>query len=180
MTIVLVSGRTLAANDFFNLGYIYMVRSGELMTLKKFPIQYAYVTHFTIRNCLHNRILGYGGASYNETGRIALGGNNKRWALRTVWFWRMRDSKRRLVPEAESLNLSSPWFLFNDFVVKNISEQEALSFQDKWKVRFLWSLSSGWSSSHVSRFRLLFTLSERIYKTHSASVIYHMSLIQRF
>ena len=50
---------------------------------------------------------------------------------------RMRDSKRRLVPEAESLKLSSPWFLFNDFVVKNISEQEALSFQDKWKVRFL-------------------------------------------
>ncbi|KAF8797918.1 hypothetical protein BYT27DRAFT_7246743 [Phlegmacium glaucopus] len=38
------------------------------------------------------------------------------------------------VPEAESLELSSPWFLFNDFVVKNISEQEALSFQDKWKV----------------------------------------------
>jgi len=33
------------------------------------------------------------------------------------------------------MELSSPWFLFNDFVVKNISEQEALSFQDKWKVR---------------------------------------------
>ena len=48
-----------------------------------------------------------------------------------------RGSKRRLVPEAEYLKLSSPWFLFNDFVVKNISEQEALSFQDKWKVRFL-------------------------------------------
>jgi hypothetical protein len=28
--------------------------------------------------------LGYGGASYYETGRIALGGYNKRWALRTV------------------------------------------------------------------------------------------------
>jgi hypothetical protein len=81
--IVLVSGRTLAANDFFNLRYIYMVRSGESMTLKKFSIQYAYVTHFTIHDHLHNRILGYGGASYNETRRVAPGGNNKRWALRT-------------------------------------------------------------------------------------------------
>ena len=54
------------------------------MTLEKFPIQYVYVTHFTIHDRLHNRILGYGGASYNETGRIALGGNNKRCALLTV------------------------------------------------------------------------------------------------
>jgi hypothetical protein len=92
----------------------------------------------------------------------------------------MRDSKRGLVPEAESLKLSSPWFLFNDFVVKNISEQEALSFQDKWKVRFFCSLSSGWGSSRVSRFPLLFTLSERIYKTHSTSVIYRMSPIHQF
>lgn len=39
------------------------------------------------------------------------------------------------VPEAERRkDLSSPWFLFNDFLVKNISENEALSFQDKWKV----------------------------------------------
>lgn len=82
--IALVSGRTLAANDFFNLRYIYMVRSRESMTLEKFPIQYVYVTHFTIHDRLHNRILGYGGASYNETGRIALGGNNKRCALLTV------------------------------------------------------------------------------------------------
>jgi hypothetical protein len=64
--------------------------------------------------------------------------------LPTVQSWIMGGSKRRLVPEAESLDLSSPWFLFNDFVVKNISEQEALSFQDKWKVRSPWSLSSGW------------------------------------
>ncbi|KAL0580436.1 poly(A)-specific ribonuclease [Marasmius crinis-equi] len=28
----------------------------------------------------------------------------------------------------------SPWYLFNDFVVKNISEEEALSFPDRWKV----------------------------------------------
>ncbi|KAG5646693.1 hypothetical protein DXG03_002683 [Asterophora parasitica] len=39
------------------------------------------------------------------------------------------------VPEAEDRDdLQSPWFLFNDFVVRNISEEEALSFPDKWKV----------------------------------------------
>ncbi|KAF9001875.1 ubiquitin carboxyl-terminal hydrolase-domain-containing protein [Cyathus striatus] len=38
------------------------------------------------------------------------------------------------VPEAESrLDLNSSWFIFNDFVVRNISEAEALSFPDKWK-----------------------------------------------
>lgn len=40
------------------------------------------------------------------------------------------------VPEAEGRDdLASPWHLFNDFVVKNISEQEALSFPGRWKVR---------------------------------------------
>lgn len=39
------------------------------------------------------------------------------------------------VPEAEGRDdLESPWFVFNDFVVRNISEQEALGFPDKWKV----------------------------------------------
>lgn len=38
------------------------------------------------------------------------------------------------VPEAEDGD-NSPWFVFNDFVVRNISEDEALSFPDKWKVR---------------------------------------------
>ncbi|KAF8201644.1 ubiquitin carboxyl-terminal hydrolase-domain-containing protein [Pholiota molesta] len=37
------------------------------------------------------------------------------------------------VPEAEKAGVSSPWFLFNDFVVNNISQEEALSFPDKWK-----------------------------------------------
>jgi hypothetical protein len=84
MRIVLVSGRTLAVNDFFNR-YIYMARSGGSMTLKRLPIQYAYVIHFIVHDRLHNNEnLGYGRASYNETGRIALGGNNKRWALQTV------------------------------------------------------------------------------------------------
>jgi hypothetical protein len=42
------------------------------------------------------------------------------------------------VPEAEHLEgLISPWFLFNDFLVQNISEEEALSFPGKWKVRHL-------------------------------------------
>jgi len=40
-----------------------------------------------------------------------------------------------LVPEAErGADSTSPWFLFNDFVVNNISEDEALSFPDRWKV----------------------------------------------
>ncbi|KAG1748914.1 PAB-dependent poly-A-specific ribonuclease subunit PAN2 [Suillus paluster] len=39
------------------------------------------------------------------------------------------------VPEAEGQsNLKSAWFLFNDFVVRNISEEEALSFPSTWKV----------------------------------------------
>ncbi|KAF8163190.1 ubiquitin carboxyl-terminal hydrolase-domain-containing protein [Crassisporium funariophilum] len=37
------------------------------------------------------------------------------------------------VPEAEAQGMSSPWFLFNDFVVKNISQEEALGFRDNWK-----------------------------------------------
>ncbi|KAF9483877.1 hypothetical protein BDN70DRAFT_873274 [Pholiota conissans] len=39
------------------------------------------------------------------------------------------------VPEAENAadTTSSPWFIFNDFVVNNISQEEALSFPDKWK-----------------------------------------------
>ena len=40
------------------------------------------------------------------------------------------------VPEAEDIEGSfSPWFVFNDFSVQNISEEEALSFPGKWKVR---------------------------------------------
>jgi len=40
-----------------------------------------------------------------------------------------------IVPEAEGgADPISPWFLFNDFVVDNIPEDEALSFPDRWKV----------------------------------------------
>lgn len=40
-----------------------------------------------------------------------------------------------LVPDAENQpHLKGPWFLFNDFVVRNISEDEALSFPSAWKV----------------------------------------------
>ncbi|KAJ7184324.1 ubiquitin carboxyl-terminal hydrolase-domain-containing protein [Mycena filopes] len=39
------------------------------------------------------------------------------------------------VPEAEQrVDLSSPWFVFNDFAVQNITEEEALSFPDSWKI----------------------------------------------
>jgi PAB-dependent poly(A)-specific ribonuclease subunit 2 len=45
------------------------------------------------------------------------------------------------VPEAEDReDLLSPWFVFNDFSVQNISEEEALSFPGKWKVRQLYVL----------------------------------------
>lgn len=46
------------------------------------------------------------------------------------------------VPEAEGRpEFESPWFVFNDFVVHNISESEALSFTGKWKVVFFsWTL----------------------------------------
>lgn len=40
------------------------------------------------------------------------------------------------VPEAEGRDdLAGPWHLFNDFVVKNVTEEEALRFPGKWKVR---------------------------------------------
>ncbi|KAI0303542.1 PAB-dependent poly-A-specific ribonuclease subunit PAN2 [Multifurca ochricompacta] len=39
------------------------------------------------------------------------------------------------VPETEHMDeLLSPWFVFNDFSVQNVSEEEALSFPGKWKV----------------------------------------------
>ncbi|KAK7049364.1 poly(A)-specific ribonuclease [Paramarasmius palmivorus] len=42
------------------------------------------------------------------------------------------------VPDSELKNTSaegrSPWYVFNDFVVSNISEEEALSIPDRWKV----------------------------------------------
>ena len=47
------------------------------------------------------------------------------------------------VPEAEHRDdLLSPWFVFNDFSVQNISEDEALSFPGKWKVSQLHVLKS--------------------------------------
>ena len=46
-----------------------------------------------------------------------------------------------IVPEAEGQEgLLSPWFVFNDFSVQNISEEEALSFPGKWKVRIRFML----------------------------------------
>ena len=49
-----------------------------------------------------------------------------------------------IVPEAEDrADLSSPWFVFNDFVVRNVSEEDALSFAGNWKV----SSTSGYSNA---------------------------------
>lgn len=41
------------------------------------------------------------------------------------------------VPDAghQSIGSSSPWYLFNDFVVQNITEEEALGFPGMWKVK---------------------------------------------
>jgi PAB-dependent poly(A)-specific ribonuclease subunit 2 len=51
-----------------------------------------------------------------------------------------------LVPETEHAeSLLSPWFVFNDFSVRNISEEEALSFPGKWKV---------WHLTYLRRSRL--------------------------
>jgi len=48
-----------------------------------------------------------------------------------------------IVPEAEGQDgLLSPWFVFNDFSVQNISEEEALTFPGKWKVRILFVLET--------------------------------------
>ncbi|KAF8479133.1 PAB-dependent poly-A-specific ribonuclease subunit PAN2 [Russula ochroleuca] len=48
------------------------------------------------------------------------------------------------VPEAEHReDLLSPWFVFNDFSVQNISEEEALSFPGKWKVPAILYLERG-------------------------------------
>ena len=44
---------------------------------------------------------------------------------------------RSAVPEAE-VSDPEPWFIFNDFVVQNISEEEALSFPSTWKVGVQW------------------------------------------
>ncbi|KAK7449653.1 poly(A)-specific ribonuclease [Stygiomarasmius scandens] len=40
------------------------------------------------------------------------------------------------VPDAEHREneAGSPWYIFNDFVVRNVPEEEALSFPDRWKV----------------------------------------------
>jgi len=41
-----------------------------------------------------------------------------------------------IVPDAEHREneAGSPWYIFNDFVVRNVPEEEALSFPDRWKV----------------------------------------------
>ena len=38
------------------------------------------------------------------------------------------------VPEAEASQDPEPWFIFNDFLVQNLTEDEVLSFPSDWKV----------------------------------------------
>lgn len=50
-----------------------------------------------------------------------------------------------LVPEAESTQQGdddSSWYIFNDFSVRNISEEEALGFPGTWKVS--WSIDASY------------------------------------
>jgi hypothetical protein len=87
-----------------------------------------------------------------------------------------------LVLEAEG-DEESPWFVFNDFVVRNISEEEALSFPDRWKVRrpsmrFVDCLSDRRTIS--PRFLLSCTWNGLICGTHSISVVYQTRLIHPF
>lgn len=63
------------------------------------------------------------------------------------------------VPEAEHNDLTSPWFIFNDFVVNNVSEDEALSFPDRWKASYS-TFASQIDSDWACRFLQLFTLKD--------------------
>ena len=69
------------------------------------------------------------------TPAFTFGGYRQRYsATRVLKF--VRDSFFRfLVPGLEGDPKSiSPWFVFNDFAVRNVSEEEALNFPDLWKV----------------------------------------------
>lgn len=64
------------------------------------------------------------------------------------------------VPEAQHNGASKAWVLFNDFVVRNISQEEALSFPDKWKVGPVYAQVKYVSSTLGPRFLLSSILSE--------------------
>jgi hypothetical protein len=81
-----------------------------------------------------------------------------------------------LVLEAEGTH-DSPWFVFNDFVVRNISEEEALSFPDKWKVRLRPGLFGYLVNAAPSRFPPSSTWSELTYGTTWTTVVCPMSSI---
>lgn len=68
-----------------------------------------------------------------------------------------------IVPEAEDReDLTSPWFLFNDFVVNNVSEEEALSFPDQWKASTLIADYVDSTSAFLYRFPRSSTLNDLI------------------
>ena len=64
-------GQVRGINDSEKVSYIVRVCHSFLLSL-------------VLHDRLYNNILGYGSANYDETGRIAFGSNNKRWALPTV------------------------------------------------------------------------------------------------
>ena len=74
-------------------------------------------------------------SDHDESKALAFSCNCKGQVISILPFFSPIDSNPASVPEAESQShLKGPWFLFNDFVVRNISEDEALSFASTWKV----------------------------------------------
>jgi len=70
------------------------------------------------------------------------------WTLRITYLSHVYLS----VPEAEG-NGGSPWFIFNDFVVCNIPEDEAISFPGKWKVGLVFMILKPENNSLSLRLR---------------------------
>ena len=48
----------------------------------------------------------------------------------------MTDIAFNLVPDVECETDKSPWYLFNDFLVRRIRKEEVLSFKGTWKVNY--------------------------------------------
>lgn len=69
----------------------------------------------------------------HPTSAFPLGRDCERYSCRGVEVF-VRDQPPFLVPDSEQdpENIS-PWFVFNDFAVRNVSEEEALNFPDLWK-----------------------------------------------
>lgn len=65
--------------------------------------------------------------------------------------------------DSEDPDHQSPWYLFNDFTVRQVTETEALSFPADWKVR--WGTRRKSKVTYIStRSRQSFTSKEWTYK----------------